>query len=94
MSILRDEAIRTWFDLGLFIDRFKENREQMAPHFSGSYDDFLKSLCDGGIAFITFDYSIGGASTEIEKYAKTFYSIFGAFPQANSTKKVNCSYLL
>ncbi|KAF5434192.1 hypothetical protein C5S36_05530 [Candidatus Methanophagaceae archaeon] len=80
MSILRDETIRTWFDLGLFIDRFKENREQMAPHFSGSYDDFLKTLCDGGIAFITFDYSIGGASTEIEKYAKTFYSIFGAFP--------------
>ena len=44
MSILRDEPIRTWFDLGLFIDRFKENREQMAPHFSGSYDDFLKTL--------------------------------------------------
>ncbi|MCJ7695677.1 MAG: phosphodiester glycosidase family protein [Anaerolineaceae bacterium] len=80
MSILRDETIRTWFDLGLFIDRLKENREQTAAHFSGSYDDFLKSLCDGGIAFITFDYSIGGASTEIEKYAKSFYSIFGAFP--------------
>ncbi len=26
MSQLESEAINTWFDLGLFLDRFKENR--------------------------------------------------------------------
>ena len=80
MSILQDETIRTWFDLGLFIDRLKENREQMAAQFSGSYDEYLTLLGEGGIALITFDYSIDGASMEIEKYAKILYSIFGDFP--------------
>ena len=80
MSILRDEPIRTWFDLGLFIDRFKENKGEIASSFSGSHDDFMKSLSDGGIAFITFHYSIDGASMEIEKYAKVFRSIIEDLP--------------
>jgi len=42
MSILRDEPIQTWFDLGLFIDRFKENKGEIASNFSGSHDDFMK----------------------------------------------------
>jgi hypothetical protein len=80
MSILRDEPIRTWFDLGLFIDRFKENKGDIASSFSGSHDDFMKSLSDGGIAFITFHYSIAGPSMEIEKYAKVFRSIIEDLP--------------
>jgi hypothetical protein len=80
MSILRDETIHTWFDLGLFIDKFKENMGGKETHFSGSYDDFLRSLSNGGIAFITFTYSIDGASMEIKKYAKAFQSIIEDLP--------------
>lgn len=80
MSILRNETIKTWFDLGLFIDKFKENKEVKVSEFSGEYDDFIKSLSDGGIAFITFFYSIDGASMEIEKYAKAFRSIIQDLP--------------
>lgn len=80
MSILRNETIQTWFDLGLFIDRFKENTGELETRFSGSYDDFLRSLSNGGIAFITFNYSIDGASMEIQKYAKVFHSIIGDLP--------------
>ncbi len=80
MSILRNETIQTWFDLGLFIDRLKENRGEIASGFSGSFDDFLKSLSDSGIAFITFNYSIDGASIEIEKYAQAFQSIIEDLP--------------
>ena len=76
MSILQDEKIHTWFDLCLFIDRFKENRKVPSTNFSGSYHDFLKYLSKGGIAFITFLYSIDGATIEIEKYAKVFNLIF------------------
>jgi hypothetical protein len=80
MSILLNENIQTWFDLGLFVDRFKENRDEIAAHFSGSYNDFLKTLSNGGIAFISFKYSINGVSVEIEKYAKTLNSIFEDLP--------------
>jgi len=80
MSILRNETIQTWFDLGLFIDKFKENKEVKVSEFSGSYEDFLKSLSDGGIAFITFFYSIDGASMEIQKYTKAFRSIIQDLP--------------
>ena len=52
----------------------------MESHLSDSYADFLRSLSDGGIAFITFAYSIDGASTEIEKYAKAFHSIIEDLP--------------
>ena len=46
MSILRNETIKTWFDLGLFIDKFKENKEVKVSEFSGEYDDFIKSLSE------------------------------------------------
>jgi len=75
MSLLRQENIYTWFDLGLFIDRFRENKGGKGIHFSGYFDDFLSSFKNKGIAFITFNYSIDGTSVEIEKYAKAFHSI-------------------
>lgn len=77
MSNLRAEPIKTWFDLGLFIDRFKENRHVPSAHFQGSYDDFFKSISEEGIAFISFFYSVDGASMESEKYARVFKEIFG-----------------
>ena len=77
MSALRAEEINTWFDLGLFIDRLKESRVVPSARFSGSFGDFMKSLADGGIAFITFFFSVDGASMECEKYVRAFKKIFG-----------------
>lgn len=80
MSNLQNETINTWFDLGIFIDRFKENKGDFASRFSGSFDSFLESLSDGGIAFITFAFSIDGASMEIEKYVRALHSIVKGLP--------------
>lgn len=72
MKILRNENINTWFDLGLFIDRFKENKRIPVVEFNNSFLDFKSDLNKKGIAFITFYFSIDGVSIEVEKYAKTF----------------------
>ena len=76
MQTLGREKINTWFDLGLFIDRFKENSEIPATDFHGSYEDFKTSISSGGIALITFIYSIDGVTMESEKYAKLFRQLF------------------
>ncbi len=72
MNILRNEKINTWFDLGLFIDRFKENKPIPGVSFKGNYESFKNSLASGGVAFITFYYSIDGVTIEVEKYAEIF----------------------
>lgn len=69
LSFLRNEKIETWFDLGLFIDRFKEQQPYPSFHFKGSYDDFKENLRKGGIAFVTFHYMVDGVTVEVEKYA-------------------------
>ncbi len=76
IKTLGKEKINTWFDLGLFIDRFKENSDVPSTNFFGSYQDFRKSISKGGIALITFIYSIDGVTVESEKYAKIFQQIF------------------
>ena len=76
MQTLGRGKINTWFDLGLFIDRFKENSDIPSTNFHGSYQDFKKSISNGGIAFITFIYSIDGVTMESEKYAKLFKQLF------------------
>ena len=50
MQTLGREKINTWFDLGLFIDRFKENSDIPSTSFHGSYKDYKKSISNGGIA--------------------------------------------
>lgn len=72
MKLLRDEKINTWFDLGLFIDRFKEEKPIPVVEFNESYSKFKNDIHQKGIAFITFYFSIDGVSIEVEKYAKTF----------------------
>ncbi len=69
---LRNERINTWFDLGLFIDRFKENKKIPSCEFMGFYEDFKESVQSNGIGFITFDFGIDGVTIEICKYAKAF----------------------
>lgn len=66
---LRKEQIETWFDLGLFIDRFREEQDLPSFWIEGSYDDFKEHLRKGGIAFITFHYMVDGVTNEVKKYA-------------------------
>ncbi len=75
---LRKQEIQTWFDLGLFIDQFKERHSASA--FKEDFMAFGDHLETGGIAFITFYFSIDGITVETEKYAKTFKSIYPNIP--------------
>jgi hypothetical protein len=58
LSFLKSEKIKTWFDLGIFIDRIKEENEQIEGFQPGTYDDYINNLGDGGIAFLTFHYMV------------------------------------
>ena len=78
LSELKEQEINTWFDLGLFIDRFRERNSTSS--FTGDLNEFGKHLEKGGIAFITFYFTIDGITVETEKYAKTFQRIYPNIP--------------
>jgi len=67
---LKEENIKTWFDLGLFLDKIKEDRKVPQKRFIGTFDDFKNYMCKGDFAFITYQFSIDGVSIEVEKYTK------------------------
>ena len=75
---LKNEKINTWFDLGLFIDRLKEKKLPLS--FDPGQEKFNNYLHDGGLAFITFYFTIDGITVETEKYAKTFENIYPNIP--------------
>ena len=75
---LKKEKINTWFDLGLFIDKFRE--EKLTSAFKGDANSFDFNLEKGGIAFVTFYFTIDGITVETEKYAKTFKNIYPNIP--------------
>ena len=75
LSILKSEKIKTWFDLGIFIDRFRETKPLPSVKFNETFKEFKKRVTEGGIAFITFLYSVDGVTIEVEKYAKIFRKI-------------------
>jgi glycosyltransferase involved in cell wall biosynthesis len=72
MQEINREKIATWFDLGLYLDRFKENNPVPACEFHGSFADFKGYLKNRAMAFATFHYSVDGVTIEVEKYAKIF----------------------
>ncbi len=76
LSLLRKERIHTWFDLGIFIDKFREEKPFPSIGFSGTYNEFKSEISQGAIAFITFLYSVDGVSIEIEKYTKILANLF------------------
>ena len=78
LKILKDQKINTWFDLGLFLDRFKDQSSKAA--FKESAKSFDEHIERGGIAFMTFFLGIDGITVEIEKYAKTFKNIYPNIP--------------
>ncbi|MGM0503833.1 MAG: phosphodiester glycosidase family protein [Bacteroidota bacterium] len=69
---LEKENIHTWFDLGLFLDEIKENREVPKFKFSGSSKDFKEFMCNANIGFLTFQFAIDGVSIEVKKYTQIF----------------------
>ena len=79
MTLLKGEKINTWFDLGLFIDQIKENHNKTPLRNYKSYDDFKQSITKGGMAFISFAYSIDGVTVECDKYVHAFTHILGEF---------------
>ena len=91
LNILSKEKIETWFDLGLMIDKLKEdgysfsktahktecNFIQKAPAIrSKTFNQFKKKLSSSGMAFITYHYTVDGVTVEIQKYAKALKSFF------------------
>ena len=78
LKVLNNEKINTWFDLGLFIDKFKEENSKSA--FKGGTKPFDMHLENGGIAFLTFYFTVDGITVETEKYAKTFKKIYPNIP--------------
>ena len=78
LSSLRNEPINTWFDLGLFLDRFRDQASKSGIKVSKK--TFDKRLEKGGIGFITFYFTIDGITVEVEKYAKTFKALYPNIP--------------
>ncbi len=66
-----NENFDTWFDMGLLLDRLRDNRPNRWRHHTPSFNKFKKNL-QKGIAFLTFDNGIDGVSIEISKYAIAF----------------------
>ncbi len=69
LAFLAGKKIETWFDLGLFIDQFREQREYPSLRFKGSYEEFKEQLRKGGVGFLTFHYMVDGVTNEVDKYA-------------------------
>ncbi len=78
LASLRNQDINTWFDLGLFMDQFKEQKSKSG--FKKGAKSFHNHLEKGGIGFITFYFSIDGITVETEKYTKTFRKIYPNIP--------------
>jgi hypothetical protein len=70
LAELNQENINTWFDLGLYIDRLRDQLPTF-EHIPDDFNVFLSHL-EQGIAFVSFDFGIDGVSMEVSKYAKAF----------------------
>ena len=74
LELLQKENIKTWFDLGLFLDRFKE--EEQNTQFQSNYQDYQKHLNENSMAFLTYYFAVDGITVETEKYAQVFKELF------------------
>ncbi len=75
---LKKENVKTWFDLGLFLDQLKERKSKAGV--SDEYFQFKEKVVRGGIGFLTFYYSIDGTTIEISKYITAFQRILPGVP--------------
>ncbi|MCF8224972.1 MAG: phosphodiester glycosidase family protein [Bacteroidales bacterium] len=80
ISQLKNENIKTWFDLGLFIDRFREENELSERGRDVTNQIFSREISEGGVAFITFHFMVDGVTVETGKYAKLFEKNYPGLP--------------
>ena len=71
---LRDQPIKTWFDLGLLIDQIRETSPKAS--FPGDIDAFKDHIQAGGIGLLSFYFSIDGITVEANKYTQVLQNIY------------------
>ena len=76
LASLREENIATWFDLGLLLDRLREDPPVPACQVPADLPDFERDIA-AGVGFLTFDFGIDGVSMEIAKYAEALRLFLG-----------------
>ncbi len=74
ITALKSENIKTWFDLGLFLDRFKENVNNTST--PTDFDDFKNKINNSAVAFVSFFFAVDGITVEVEKYAKVLKQLY------------------
>lgn len=72
---LKTENVKTWFDLGLLLDRIKEENS-IKRRCCIIHQLFKRKKYHGGIGFLTFQYSIDGVSIEVKKYSKIIRQLY------------------
>lgn len=77
---LRSEKTDTWFDLGLFIDRFREKHALREDGLTGSYATFSKEIKNGGVGFVSFHFMVDGVTVEAGKYARLIEQLYPGIP--------------
>ena len=77
LASLREEKVATWFDLGLFLDRLREDGPSPACRASADFSAFKRDVA-AGIGFLTFNFGVDGASMEIAKYAEALRLFLGS----------------
>jgi len=75
---IKRKKIKTWFDLGIFLDKLQQRRISFAqkPKDFQKFSSFSKFLSNGSFAFITYGLGVDGVSTEISHYIRAFRKIF------------------
>ena len=76
LASLRAESVTTWFDLGLLLDRLREDPSGPTIRAAAELPAFERDIASG-IAFLTFEIGIDGVSMEIAKYAEALRLFLG-----------------
>ncbi len=74
LESLKNEKVNTWFDLGLLLDRIRENPPR--ANFPGSQKAFNKHIRKGGVGILSFYFTIDGITVEAAKYSRVLKNIF------------------
>ncbi|PCH98572.1 MAG: hypothetical protein COB85_01265 [Bacteroidetes bacterium] len=70
MVQLKSEEVNTWFDLGIFMDKVRDNQGIDNPLSETiTFEKYKKELSEGGIGFLTYQFAVDGVTVEIQKYS-------------------------
>ena len=74
LASLEAEGVTTWFDLGLLLDRLREDRAVPSARAPADRRAFNARLARG-VAFVTYSYTVDGVTMEVLKYASALARI-------------------